>query len=110
MVFYIMIVISVLAQVSRIYFAHLYLQLPVLYYLKVVTFKPLFVLILSSIVPYIVSIYCLNEVGDLKKLCLVTLCSTVSILLAVFYIGLNSDERKFLIGFIKKKVSIWFHV
>jgi len=103
-VFVIMIICGMACQINRIYFASKYLQLSVSdYMIKVVT-HPLFVLLVSAIAPYVFSRHCQIET-PLLYIIAVTAVSVLSVLLSVYYLGLDKVERLYVISVIKSRLS-----
>ena len=73
------------------------------YMIKVVT-HPLFVLLVSAIAPFFFSRYCRIEI-PLLYIIAVSAVSVLSVLLSVYYLGLDKVERLYVISVIKSRLS-----
>lgn len=98
-VFIVHLCICIIAFITRLYIICPMIQLQLSKYTKQVIFRCLSVFILSIIFPLLIR----NILNDgLVRLFTVCITSTISIGLCVYYIGLNVNERHFLIGQILK--------
>ncbi len=103
-VFIVMIFCRILSQLVKIYYAHIYLKMSVLAYLQKVVLKPFMVLLLSMIIPLLLSNivslqFVLVRIGFNVSVCL------ISISLMVWFIGLSKDERTYFITVIKNRIK-----
>ena len=103
-VFVIMIICGMACQINRIYFANKYLQMSISDYLIKVVTHPLFVLLVSAIAPFVYSRYCQIEMA-LLYIFAVSAVSVLSVLLSVYYLGLDKVERMYVISVIKSRLS-----
>ena len=98
-VFIVHLCICIIAFITRLYIICPMIQLQLSKYMKQVIFRCLSVFILSIIFPLLIR----NILNDgLVRLFTVCITSTISIGLCAYYIGLNVNERHFLIGQILK--------
>lgn len=80
----------IVSQVARVIYVNIYLSVSIRKYIKEVVGNILLVAILSSVFPAVVA-YC--TIGW-ERLCLTTVLSVITISLAIFFIGLDKNERK----------------
>lgn len=94
-IFYVSIVISVLALFFRLYFIHISVKFPIIDFIKKVLLKNLIVIsIVLLIIQPIKSLF--RDINDFNFFLISTLLiSTVSII-TIGFIGLNKNERKFI--------------
>ena len=103
-VFIVTISCSLLAQVVRIYYAHRYLNLPVRNYVTRVFILPTIVMVISAVIPLLVNLY-LEDCGNLVRVIIITICSSISILSFVYLLGINREEKKLLLSVINTKLK-----
>lgn len=94
---------SLAAQFSRVVFMKHLHKMAIGYYFSEVVAK-IFVVLVASILP----VYALHYVMDagFSRFIAVTFVSPFLTFLAVFCLGLGKDERDWLIGFLRKKLSV----
>lgn len=107
-VFIVTIFCTILAQCVRIYYAHKYIHLPVRNYITNVFVKPFLIMLVSAVIPSLIS-YKVSFGNDLMKILVITICSSVSILLFVYTLGMTHDERQLVASFIKNKLNNRHH-
>lgn len=100
---FVAIVISCIAQLTRIFFARHYNKMPIRDYAKSVLIPITIVSCLSFILPYITKLY--MEEGFIR-LVVVTTISLISTGFIIYTLGITSSERKTLTSLVLKKI-IW---
>ena len=99
-VFIVTLVIAFLALLGRAYYAQKLVDLKISYYFKNVIFRILPITIISPIVPLVVS----QKMGEsFLRLLLTTLVSILCTAITVWFLGMNLNERRIILGYIKKK-------
>ena len=102
-VFIVTIFCTILAQGVRIYFAHKYINLPVRKYINSVFVKPFLIMLVSAIIPFLIS-HMLSFNSDLVKIIVVTICSSISLLVFIYTLGMTRDERQMVLSIIRNKI------
>lgn len=97
------IIISVIAQLSRIIFMKMQLRMSVWDYSKRVLLVVLLVTVISSVIPTLVHYY-MNS--GISRLILVSIVSILNTVVSIWYFGISLTERNAFIGLIKKRISI----
>lgn len=97
---YIAITISIIAQITRIGFAHKYTDLGFVTYLKEVVATILLVTIVAYIFPTIAHIYFAESFTRFLLVCIISVCSCGSV---IYSIGMDERERVYIKDFISKK-------
>ena len=65
-------------------------------------------MLVSAVIPSLIS-YKVSFGNDLMKILVITICSSVSILLFVYTLGMTHDERQLVASFIKNKLNNRHH-
>lgn len=99
---YIVMIISVITSFVKIQFAKKMVALSIMYFFKKVFLVIFLVTVISFIMPFFL-LFIVNE--GFFRLCLITILSTLSCCLSIFYLGLSNNERKFCISFFCKTKS-----
>lgn len=86
---------SLIALCARLFILHFSMQFPISQYFKKVIFKVVIVTFISWGIPYYISLYLQNDFLDFMIICLV---SSITILLSVFYFGMDSLEKSFIVS------------
>ena len=89
------IVISQMCLASRLYMLRGMIGLKARDFVKKVYINVLVVTVLSSVVPFLVSIFLKDNIWNFILLCIVAIAST---LLVEFYVGCTSNERQFIVS------------
>lgn len=101
-VFVIMILCGIVCHINRVFFAHRYLLMPVSEYISKVIIRPIFVIVLSALVPIIVSKSVFLD-NHFLFIILITLLSSVSILLVIYFVGLERTEKIYIRNIIRDR-------
>lgn len=104
-VFFIMLIIDFIMQGWRVYFSNKYLNMSILSYSRKVIFKPIIVLLLSSVVPFMTYFYYSSQ-DRLLNLLIFGTVSLLSVILFVYILGISSNEKKYLFNIVKKKIHL----
>ncbi len=101
------IVISVICEITRLLMLKNMVNLPVKAFLIEVYFNALFVALLASMGPAFMSLYCDT---NFINFILLSLVSFLSVLLVVYFIGFNSDDRTMVLNQLNKlKTKLFVH-
>ena len=100
------IVISQLCLASRLYMLKDLINLDAILFLKKVYFNVIMVAVSASIIPVMISLF-LEE--SFTNFIILVLISIITVLLSEFYIGCNSDERKFVISKVRSLKHKFIH-
>lgn len=94
-----------LAQISRIYFAKKYIDLPVVEYLKKVFGRPTVIMLISVVIPVFLckTVYLGNGI---IKIIVVGIISVLSIVCSLWFLGVYPEERSMIITWIRKRIKI----
>lgn len=95
------IIISVIAQISRLLFAKKQVGLGIIYYCKEVLWPIGLVTICSVVMPLLLTFVIENEMAEFI---IVSTVSVLSVGLFVFVLGMSKDERSYLLGSVKSKI------
>lgn len=103
-VLYVQLIIIILSQILRLYFAKIQIDLPVREYLRTVLLRPCMVMSTALVIPVIATVYWNHN--DILSLVYVGIISILSTIASVYSWGLNDNEKTFLRGricvFLKK--------
>ena len=102
-VFVVTIICAILAQCVRIFFAHKYINLPIRKYIVNVFVIPFLIMALSAVIPLLLSNWVLFY-NDFVKIVCVGICTSISIPLFIYVLGINHDERVLIVSVIKSKL------
>ena len=100
------IVISQLCLASRLYMLRDLINLNAILFLKKVYFNVILVAVSASIIPVMISLF-LEE--SFINFIILVLISIITVVLSEFYIGCNSDERKFVISKVRNLKQKFIH-
>ena len=100
------IVISQLCLASRLYMLRDLINLNAILFLKKVYFNVILVAVSASIIPVMISLF-LEE--SFINFIILVLISIITVVLSEFYIGCNSDERKFVISKVRSLKHKFIH-
>lgn len=98
-VFYISIIMAIVAQASRLLFMKMLLQLSVISYLRQVIARMIMVSVLSTTLPVVLNYY-LNE--SFTSALFVVFASLLSVLFWGFMCGISKEERRSVVRMLKK--------
>lgn len=105
-VFIIMFVCSSLTQCLRIFFSNRYLGMPVCIYLRKVYFWPFTTILLSSLFPLVMKRFFICDNHIVYILTMAITCF-ISVLVFVSLIGINKQERSYVLHIVNRKVRKW---
>lgn len=104
-VFIVLIFFDIIAQLFRLYFSKIYLDLSVRAYLTRVVVKPFLVMTISGVIPFIISQKLFIE-NRLLSILIISAVSIVSICGFVWFVGINREEKKYILNFVKSKIKL----
>ncbi len=102
----IMIVVTAFSILIRLYFMRFYFNVSIRQYVKGVMSYIIKVIIISIITPVILH-YVIHH--DIYRLLIVVLCSIVSVVFSIYYLGLSISERNLLKTFISTRLCKFFN-
>ena len=102
-VFQISLVIAVISIFLRLWIVKRLVDFPVMDYIWNVIFKCILVTVFSSLIPVAVYNFVTDNLNGFIIVCFITFISTI---FATYYVGLDRNERLFVLEFVKKKIPI----
>ena len=104
-VFVVQLGIFVITQIVRVIIVCPAVKLPIWTYIRKALLRPLFVMIVASIVPVALHLYGGLTEHPLTQVFIVTAVSLISSALAIYYLGCDNDMRKVLVSRIRSKIQ-----
>lgn len=99
-VLYVALLMSCLAQISRIFFVNYFIQISIKEYFLEVIVRVIIVVVLTLVIPlYFISFMPIGW----ERFIVILIVNVVSCLFFIYFFGLNHNEKKILINFFKEK-------
>ena len=92
-VFVVYLVVEILAVLARLIIANRQIGLSIYLFVKKAMVRPLIVITIASIIPMLIHFYCMP--GVMRLLLVLTIGLVISCI-AIYYLGLDSNEKKFV--------------
>ncbi len=93
--------INIIVHIARIIYLKRLIQLPIISYLRKVMLPTLLVTLLAFPVPSILN----NYYADWVELLVITISSSCILFLLIYFIGLEKNEKGFLVNLVKNKIK-----